>query len=234
MIIRRMADGIRTQNWFTVIVEIFIVVIGIFLGLQVSEWNEDRAQAERTKQVIQTLREDLQQSPDYEAGFVVQVKKGIDAWHAAFKRGERPPPYYFRVPGSDTPPSNVWSALLNMRLGELVHPKLVFELAFYYSEINGVGRKHTRHAAFIEDKILPNLKEGSSVFYTDGGARLKPEFEVYMQNLQLWANEMAVNVTWARCLASKLEELAVTGESCVPALGFDDSEQAVFKNEAAQ
>ena len=42
MIIRRMADAIRTQNWFTVIIEIFVVMIGIFLGLQVTEWNEDR------------------------------------------------------------------------------------------------------------------------------------------------------------------------------------------------
>lgn len=42
MILRRIADALREQNWFTVIIEIFIVVIGIFLGLQVTEWNENR------------------------------------------------------------------------------------------------------------------------------------------------------------------------------------------------
>lgn len=42
MIIHRIADAIREQNWFTVIIEIMIVMIGIFLGLQVTEWNEDR------------------------------------------------------------------------------------------------------------------------------------------------------------------------------------------------
>lgn len=42
MIIRRIADAIRAQNWFTVTIEILIVVIGIFLGLQVTEWNNAR------------------------------------------------------------------------------------------------------------------------------------------------------------------------------------------------
>lgn len=42
MIIRRMASAIRRQDWFQVIVEILIVVIGIFIGLQVTEWNEQR------------------------------------------------------------------------------------------------------------------------------------------------------------------------------------------------
>ena len=43
MIVRRLSDSIRRQNWFTVLVEIVIVVIGVFLGIQVSNWNEGRA-----------------------------------------------------------------------------------------------------------------------------------------------------------------------------------------------
>ena len=42
MILRRLADGIRQQDWFTVVVEVLIVVVGIFLGLQVDDWNEAR------------------------------------------------------------------------------------------------------------------------------------------------------------------------------------------------
>lgn len=36
MILRRLADAIRRQVWFTVLVETGIVVMGVFLGLQVS------------------------------------------------------------------------------------------------------------------------------------------------------------------------------------------------------
>lgn len=59
MILRRMADAIRTQNWFTVIIEIFIVVIGIFLGLQVTEWNEDRKNRIIEAAFLQDLRTDI-------------------------------------------------------------------------------------------------------------------------------------------------------------------------------
>ena len=42
MILQRLADAIRNQNWFTVVLEIFIVVVGIFIGLQMDGWNEQR------------------------------------------------------------------------------------------------------------------------------------------------------------------------------------------------
>ncbi len=42
MILRRMANGIRQQDWFTVVLEVLIVVVGIFIGLQVDDWNEAR------------------------------------------------------------------------------------------------------------------------------------------------------------------------------------------------
>ena len=40
MILKRIAKGIKDQDWFVVTIEIVIVVIGIFLGMQVTDWNE--------------------------------------------------------------------------------------------------------------------------------------------------------------------------------------------------
>jgi len=42
MILQRLAASIRQQNWFTVVLEILIVVAGIFIGLQVDDWNNLR------------------------------------------------------------------------------------------------------------------------------------------------------------------------------------------------
>jgi len=42
MILHRLADGIRTQNWFTVFIEFVIVVAGIFVSLQADGWDERR------------------------------------------------------------------------------------------------------------------------------------------------------------------------------------------------
>jgi len=42
MIIKRLAEGFKTQDWFVVGIEIMIVVVGIFIGLQVDDWNTER------------------------------------------------------------------------------------------------------------------------------------------------------------------------------------------------
>lgn len=42
MIIKRLAKGIKDQDWFVVTIEVAIVVVGIFIGLQVDDWNEKR------------------------------------------------------------------------------------------------------------------------------------------------------------------------------------------------
>lgn len=42
MILQRMASAIKRQDWSQIITEILIVVIGIFLGLQVTDWNNER------------------------------------------------------------------------------------------------------------------------------------------------------------------------------------------------
>jgi len=50
MILRRLANAFRKQDWATVSVEIVIVMIGIFLGLQVNGWNQSRI--DRAEEVI--------------------------------------------------------------------------------------------------------------------------------------------------------------------------------------
>ena len=59
MILRRLSDAFRKQDWFTVAVEILIVVLGVFLGLQVNNWNEARAEGERSRGYLSRIRAEL-------------------------------------------------------------------------------------------------------------------------------------------------------------------------------
>lgn len=59
MILRRFSDAIRKQEWFTVAIELFIVVLGVFLGLQANNWNEERSDAVREMQYLLALQEDF-------------------------------------------------------------------------------------------------------------------------------------------------------------------------------
>jgi hypothetical protein len=42
MILRRLTDHIREQNWTAVAMDFVIVVLGVYVGLQVNLWNEAR------------------------------------------------------------------------------------------------------------------------------------------------------------------------------------------------
>jgi hypothetical protein len=41
MILRRIADGLRRQDWTTVFIELLVVVVGLLLGLELNNWSND-------------------------------------------------------------------------------------------------------------------------------------------------------------------------------------------------
>ncbi len=61
MILQRLAGALRRQDWFTVILEVAIVVVGILIALQVENWNDarkDRAEAQDwRRQILADLRQ---------------------------------------------------------------------------------------------------------------------------------------------------------------------------------
>jgi len=59
MIFDRFTRALKGQNWLMVVVEIFVVVIGIFLGLQMDDWNEERKNQQQEKVYLAKLADDL-------------------------------------------------------------------------------------------------------------------------------------------------------------------------------
>jgi len=59
MILRRLATAIQQQDWFTVLLEIMTVVLGVFLGIQVSNWNNARLEARQGEIFAERLIADL-------------------------------------------------------------------------------------------------------------------------------------------------------------------------------
>lgn len=60
MILSRITQALRQQNWIAVAIELAIVVLGVFIGMQVSNWNADRADERLGRQYTARLIEDLQ------------------------------------------------------------------------------------------------------------------------------------------------------------------------------
>ena len=59
MIRRRVIEQLRAQQWVAVFIELAIVVLGVFIGLQVSNWNQDRESARQGANFAEHLKADL-------------------------------------------------------------------------------------------------------------------------------------------------------------------------------
>jgi len=42
MLLRRVREHVTAHNWLAVSVDLIIVVLGVFLGIQLSNWNAER------------------------------------------------------------------------------------------------------------------------------------------------------------------------------------------------
>ena len=56
LILRRIAVQLREQNWFALAAEFFIVVVGVFLGLQAANWNEERQERKDEEAILARLQ----------------------------------------------------------------------------------------------------------------------------------------------------------------------------------
>jgi hypothetical protein len=61
MIYRRAVAKLRAQDWFAIGVELAIVVIGVFIGMQVSNWNQAAAERREAERMVAEVRPGLWQ-----------------------------------------------------------------------------------------------------------------------------------------------------------------------------
>jgi hypothetical protein len=59
MLLRRINEHVKAQNWTAIVIDFVIVVVGVFIGIQVSNWNDDRQSASRTQSYYNRLIDDL-------------------------------------------------------------------------------------------------------------------------------------------------------------------------------
>lgn len=65
MIFRRAVANLRAQNWTAVLIEIGIVIIGVFVGVQAANWNEQRLERARAERLLQELKPSLASFLDF-------------------------------------------------------------------------------------------------------------------------------------------------------------------------
>ncbi|MEO0438121.1 MAG: hypothetical protein AAF098_14575 [Pseudomonadota bacterium] len=59
MLLRRLAKHVEDQNWFAVGIDLAIVVIGVFIGIQVANWNDVRVERSIAATYVDGFERDL-------------------------------------------------------------------------------------------------------------------------------------------------------------------------------
>lgn len=82
MAIRRFREHVAAHNWFAVGVDIGIVVLGVFLGIQASNWNDSRQQqavaAEYRSQIISDLDNNITDLTARQAYYAMALERSLE------------------------------------------------------------------------------------------------------------------------------------------------------------
>jgi len=60
MLLRKITKHVTDQNWFAVFIDFIIVVVGVFIGIQVANWNESQQDQKEQLVILELLELDIQ------------------------------------------------------------------------------------------------------------------------------------------------------------------------------
>ena len=79
MILRRVIKHVRSQEWTAIVIDFLIVVVGVFVGLQVSTWNDARTVRVEEQVLLSRLEADyaviVQESASKAAYLSVNIER---------------------------------------------------------------------------------------------------------------------------------------------------------------
>ncbi|MFT5609734.1 MAG: hypothetical protein ACI9LU_000226 [Polaribacter sp.] len=74
MILRRLTKHVKDQNWFAVAVETLIVVLCVFLGLQVNNWNTENTARVNERQLLSQLQSDVEAAVSFKTVWFAEIQ----------------------------------------------------------------------------------------------------------------------------------------------------------------
>jgi len=84
--LRHVISHLRRQDWAAVVIELVVVVVGVFIGVQASNWNENRETNQKAAVFTERLKSDLreeawgyQMQVGYYSQVLVNAKRAADA-----------------------------------------------------------------------------------------------------------------------------------------------------------
>ena len=84
MLLRRITKHVKDQNWFAVGIDFCIVVIGVFIGIQVANWNASQLERQEEAAIVARLQSDFERIQE-DAERSLAFHQASDPQHTAAK-----------------------------------------------------------------------------------------------------------------------------------------------------
>ena len=119
MILRHLSQSLKEQNWTAIVIEFILLVVGVFLGIQVSNWNAERTEQKRANELFARLTDDLE-SEKNNVAYLQDYYETASAYAKVAIRG-------FESPGAVDSETFVTSAYQASQWQEAIQSRSTFE-----------------------------------------------------------------------------------------------------------
>ena len=171
MLLRRLNQHVRNQNWFAVGLDLLIVIVGVYIGLQVQQWSNDRERQQREAKYLERLHEEVLRTSELRA-------ENVALRHTTMSNLEVAHEYLIGEEVSGNPGSSACLAIAMIAVMSKVTPDLptVAEL-FSAGQLDTLGSPEVRAGVVrfiqVSDRLndaLVDIKQGVTPLY-----RIYPE-----------------------------------------------------------
>jgi hypothetical protein len=186
--------------------ELIVVFVGVSSAFVVESYRDGRKQQAEYGQALSGVIAELSRHENRGCELADGIEAKIKEWEETDRSGRRAVPGYYRIPGASHPPIAAWNTMVSSGLVRLIEPKLRTELAYFYSEFDGIHDNYERSNQFTEREVLPRVASGPDTFYGPDG-RILPMFRVHMDLQREFANDLRNLCTKAHELRIRLEKV---------------------------
>ncbi len=163
--------------------EMMIVFIGVTAAFMLESARQRGEEARYRESMIAQLIPMLDDVINHNREFEAEVDRRLATIDAALARGETPKLSVYLEPGSERPPTRAWDGIVSTGAAKALDPKLLFDLASFYTRLDSFGERYIRYNDFTERRILSLGPDQAGVYDTATG-ELKPEYAAYVDRLR--------------------------------------------------
>jgi len=207
--------------------ELLIVFVGVWAALWIDARQDVRLRRERAVAIAEAMSTEIGSLNEWFEPWRDSVAVGFEAWEERVDHGENPPPYYFRQPGNEFPPTIGWDVGMASGLLETFDPELLFEIGNMYTEWNGIGGRIARYHESTESVVFPAVADPARIWRADTSQAsvvryraslgdsvvvsglLLPEFAANLAMMQEILAEMDDKYAWAMRVKMQLDSAVV-------------------------